>query len=105
MPTILDPATVKKVAHLARISNNPSPEFLEKYGTELGGILNYVEELKEVDISNVDPLGGHRVITVNDLREDEVSTDQDTYQNNRSRIIANFPNKQGNLLVIPGIFE
>ena len=105
MATVLDSKTVKKVAYLARISSNPSPEFLEKYGKDLGEVLNYVKELEEVDVAGINPLDGSRVIFVEDLREDEIDPDQDNYQNIRARIISNFPNKQGNFFVITGIFE
>jgi len=105
MATVLDSKIVKKVAYLARISSNPSPEFLEKYGYDLGQVLNYVKELEEVDVTGINPLDGFRTIFVEDLREDEIDSDQNNYVNIRNNIISNFPNKQGNLLVIPGIFE
>jgi aspartyl-tRNA(Asn)/glutamyl-tRNA(Gln) amidotransferase subunit C len=105
MSVVLDPQTVKKIAHLARLSKDPSPEFLEKYGKELGEVLEYVQQLKEVDTSNIDPLDGFRTISIHELREDEYTTDQELYQQIRSRILANFPTRQGDLLVIPGIFD
>lgn len=106
MSNILDPKVVSKIAHLARLSNNPSEDFLEKNGRELGAILDYVAELKEVDISGVDNIiGSTRVVTIDDLAPDELDLKLDEYQKIRNNIIANFPNKQGDLLVLPGIFE
>ncbi|GAB4147677.1 MAG: Asp-tRNA(Asn)/Glu-tRNA(Gln) amidotransferase subunit GatC [Patescibacteria group bacterium] len=105
MSYVLDPATVKKIAYLARLSTDPSPEFLEKYGKELGAILEYMEQLKELDTSGVDPFGGARTITVSALRDDEASQEDEEYQRIRQNIIRNFPNKQGDLLVLPGIFD
>jgi len=105
MAYILDPETVRKIAFLARLSKDPSPEFLEKYGIELGAVLEYMEQLKELDTSGVDPFGGARTITIADLRDDEPNQNTDDYLRVRQNIINNFPNKQGDLLVLPGIFE
>jgi aspartyl-tRNA(Asn)/glutamyl-tRNA(Gln) amidotransferase subunit C len=45
---------VRKVAALARLS--PSDAQIEKYRTELGAILTYVERLRGLDLSSVDGL-------------------------------------------------
>ncbi len=100
----LPASAVKKIAHLARLSQNPTEEFLNKYGEDLGAILSYVEELKEVDTFGVSALNS-RIIQINELREDEFAEDNSIYQKVRQNIINNFPNKQNNLLVIPSIFE
>jgi aspartyl-tRNA(Asn)/glutamyl-tRNA(Gln) amidotransferase subunit C len=104
MSTKLDAAAVKKIAYLARLNQNPDQAFLDKYGDEIGEILGYVQELNEVDTSGIDPLGGSRTIFVFQLRDDEPADSPD-YDRVRTNIINNFPNKQGNLLVVPGIFE
>lgn len=105
MPKVLTPKIIKQVANLARLSENPSEEFIDKYGVEIGAILEYVDELQLVDTSNIDPLDGARICLVSNLREDEESADKKTYSRVRSNIIANFPNSQGDLLVVPGVFE
>lgn len=104
MSRVLDPEIVAKIARLARLFAHPSPEFLEKYGKELGAILGYVEELQQVNVSGISPLDGLRTITIDELREDTEPEDTQTYQRVRQNIIQNFPNRQGDLLVIPGIF-
>jgi len=101
----LDPQTVVKIAKLAKISENPSEEFIEKYSNELGAILGYIEELQELDTTGISPTDGLRTIKIEDLREDEPDKDQEKYQRIRKNIIANFPNKQGDLLTLPGIFN
>jgi len=105
MPYILDPETVKKIAFLARLSKDPSPEFLLKYGIELGAILEYMEQLKELDTSGIDPFAGVRTIEIAALRADEPTNNIVEYNRIRQNIIRNFPNKQGDLLVLPGIFD
>lgn len=105
MPT-LDSATVRKVAtKLARISHDPSPEFLEKFGQELGSILEYVDQLQEVDTTGLKPTDGLRTTTLEKLRPDELPQDPETYNRVRQNIIAQFPEKNGPLLALPGIFE
>lgn len=50
----IDAATVRKVAHLARIK---TPEDrLEPLAQELNGILNWIEQLNEVDVQGVEPM-------------------------------------------------
>jgi aspartyl-tRNA(Asn)/glutamyl-tRNA(Gln) amidotransferase subunit C len=101
MSKILEPDVVAKVAKLARLTNNPTPEFLEKYGRELGAILEYVEELGQVNTKGISPLDGIRTIKINQLRDDIPFVDEEI----RKRIIANFPQKKGDLLELAGIFE
>jgi aspartyl-tRNA(Asn)/glutamyl-tRNA(Gln) amidotransferase subunit C len=94
---------VKKIGYLARLSNDPDEQILNKYTEELDKILNYVEELNEVDVSGVDPLEGVRTIKLNELREDEPVADSEEYAKVRANIIRNFPQSQGNLLIVPGV--
>jgi len=96
---------VSKVAKLARVSKQLNPEKLEKYENELNSILNHVSELQKVDVSSISPLSGIRTISLDELRADEPDKDQASYQNVRARIISNFPEKQGDFLVISGIFQ
>lgn len=103
--TKLGADAVSKVAKLARLSKQLNPEKLEKYENELNSILNHVSELQKVDVSTITPLAGIRTISVDELRADEPDQDQASYQNVRTRIIANFPDKQGDFLVISGIFQ
>jgi aspartyl-tRNA(Asn)/glutamyl-tRNA(Gln) amidotransferase subunit C len=96
--------TVAKVAKLARLTQNPSDEFLDKYSTELNSIIGYIDSLQEVDTKGISPMDGVRVITIDRLRADTVDKSED-YQRVRKNIINNFPTRQGDLLVLPGIFD
>ncbi|MGH7989882.1 MAG: Asp-tRNA(Asn)/Glu-tRNA(Gln) amidotransferase subunit GatC, partial [Limisphaerales bacterium] len=60
---------IKYVAHLARISLAPDEK--KKLAAQLGGILGYIEKLKELDISKVEPTA-HAVPLVNITRSDEI---------------------------------
>jgi aspartyl-tRNA(Asn)/glutamyl-tRNA(Gln) amidotransferase subunit C len=97
--------TVAKVAKLAKLSNNPDEEFLNKYTSELSSIIDYINQLQEVDTTGISPTDGIRTINVNQLREDTPPFDTEEYNKIRQNIINNFPTKQGDLLVLPGIFE
>lgn len=88
---------VKYVAHLARLTLTPEEE--TKLGAQLGNIIGFVEQLKSVDVSNVEPTA-HAVPTVNVTRADEVrpSLPQD-------EAMRNAPAKSGGLFVVPKIVE
>ncbi len=106
MSQMMDTQTVAKIAYLSRLASNPSPEFLEKYSVELESIVYYVAELQEVDTSQItDVLSSSRVVFIDDLAEDEPYADKQEFERIRQNIIDRFPNKQGDLLVLPGIFE
>jgi len=60
---------VKYVAHLARLSLSPEEE--ASIGTQLGSILGYIEKLKEVDVSGVEPTA-HAFPLVNVTRADDL---------------------------------
>lgn len=105
MSTKLTPQDVVKIAKLARISDNPSEEFINKYTKELGAILDMADDLQKLDTTGISPFDGVRTIKVEDLREDEITSKPEEYSRIRQNIINNFPNKKGDLLVLPGIFE
>ncbi len=49
----LDKEQIKHIANLARLEL--SEEELEKYGSQLSGVLDYIDQLKEVDVSDTEP--------------------------------------------------
>ena len=65
----LTEADVRHVAKLARLS--PPAELLPVYAEQLGGILDYVAHVGEVDVDGVEPTA-HAVTLVNVLRDDRV---------------------------------
>src|SRR4030095_1580946 len=60
---------IKYVAHLARLALTPEEE--QKIGAQLGNVLGYIEKLKQVDVSNVEPTA-HAFPLVNVTRPDEI---------------------------------
>jgi aspartyl/glutamyl-tRNA(Asn/Gln) amidotransferase C subunit len=93
--------TVKKIASLSRLSSDPDEAFLAKYSHQLSNVLSYLDTLQEVDVTGVSATSVIAKITIDQLQDDQIDPDQTTYQRVRSNIIANFPARQGDLLVIP----
>ena len=79
----IDAATVRKVARLARIAE--PEERLEPLARELSGILNWIEQLNEVDTDGVEPMTTAVHATL-PMREDVVSDGGDP-----ARVFANAP--------------
>ena len=88
---------VKYVAHLARIELSPDEE--QKLGAQLGNILGFMEKLKTLDVSNVEPMA-HAVPTVNVTRADEVQSSLP-----HEAAVRNAPAKANGLFVVPKIVE
>jgi aspartyl-tRNA(Asn)/glutamyl-tRNA(Gln) amidotransferase subunit C len=63
------PMNIHYVAHLARLALAPEEE--RHLGAQLGHVLGYIEKLKEVDVSQVEPTA-HAVPLLNVTRPDAV---------------------------------
>jgi aspartyl-tRNA(Asn)/glutamyl-tRNA(Gln) amidotransferase subunit C len=88
---------LKEVAHLARLELTPEEE--QKLGAQLGSILTYIEKLKEVDVSNVEPTA-HAFPLVNVTRSDEVRPSLP-----HEEAMRNAPAQMNGLFVVPKIVE
>jgi aspartyl-tRNA(Asn)/glutamyl-tRNA(Gln) amidotransferase subunit C len=85
------------IAHLARLSLTPEEE--KKLSTQLGNILGYIEKLKELDVSKVEPTA-HAVPMVNVTRVDEIG---ESLTNEEA--LRNAPSKANGLFMVPKIVE
>ncbi len=93
----IDAATVRKVARLARIAE---PEArIEPLARELTGIMDWIEQLAEVDIAGVEPMTS-AVSQPAPLRDDVVTEGGDP-----ERILANAPRRTGDFFVVPKVVE
>ena len=88
---------VKYVANLARVALTPAEE--EKLGTQLHNILGYIEKLKQVDVSAVEPTA-HAFPLINVVRQDEVRPGL-----SNEDALRNAPAKANGLFVVPKIVE
>tara|TARA_B110000879_G_C10832859_1_gene378579 strand:+ start:309 stop:596 length:288 start_codon:yes stop_codon:yes gene_type:complete len=93
----LDKSTLERVAYLARIKLNNSE--IDKMTEELNNIMKWIEELNEVDITNVQPMTGVSNMT---LREREDKVTDGGYQD---KIVSNAPEKIDNSFTVPKVIE
>jgi aspartyl-tRNA(Asn)/glutamyl-tRNA(Gln) amidotransferase subunit C len=88
---------VRKVALLARLELTPKEE--EQFTTQLGSILDYIEQLNELDVNNVLPTT--RAIDVSNVtREDELQPYPD-----REAILNSAPEQEGEFFKVPKILN
>jgi len=90
---------VKHIASLARLRLNEKE--IEKFQKELGAILDYIEKLKEVDVSEVSPTT-HPRLSENVMREDVVQKKDESF---REKLLNLFPEREGNFLKIKKVLK
>jgi aspartyl-tRNA(Asn)/glutamyl-tRNA(Gln) amidotransferase subunit C len=88
---------VNYVAHLARLSL--TPEETAKLGAQLGQVLGYIEKLRELDVSDVEPTA-HAVPLVNVIRPDRVRPSLP-----HDEALQNAPAHANGLFLVPKIVE
>ena len=90
--------TIKDVEHVAKLARLELTEAeKEKYTKQLGAILDYVQQMNEVDTSNVEPMS-HAIPLKNVMREDEVD-----YEQTREELMQNAPAKEYGFFKVPKI--
>ena len=93
----VDKDTVNKIARLSRIAISDAEA--DKMVGELNGILAWVEQLGEVDVTGVEPM---TAVISNKLRlRDDVVTDGDV----RDKVLANAPAREGSFFGVPKVIE
>ena len=93
----IDRKTVENVAKLARLQL--TPDELDRYGKQLGAILDYIAKLEKLDVKGLEPLA-HAVDTANVFREDAVRPGLA-----RDAALQNAPEKNGDFFIVPKIIE
>jgi len=93
----VDTDTVKRVARLARIAVDE--EDVERMTGELNAILGFVEQLNEVDVTDVEPMTSVIPMTMK-MRTDEV-----TDGGKAEDIVANAPNTGDHFFLVPKVVE
>jgi len=88
---------VKYVAHLARLALSPEEE--QKIGAQLSDVLGYIEKLKEVDVSGVEPTA-HAFPLINVTRSDTVRPSM-----SHEDALRNAPAQANGLFMVPKIVE
>ncbi len=93
----IDAETVRKVARLANIRLDE--DRIVPLAQELSGILQWIEQLGEVDTSGVEPMAS-AVAAALPMREDVV-----TEGGEATIILANAPAARGGFFVVPKVVE
>ena len=93
----LDPATVCRIAKLARI--RVTEEQVAPLQAQLNSILGWIEQLNEVDVDGVAPLTGAADMALR-LRDDAV-TDGGIAE----LVLANAPDRMGPFFTVPKVVE
>ena len=93
----VDKDTVRRAAHLARIA--VKEDELEPMAEKLSGILDWIEQLNEVDVEGVEPMTSVTPMRLK-RRADEV-----TDGNRQADILANAPDAREGFFAVPKVVE
>jgi aspartyl-tRNA(Asn)/glutamyl-tRNA(Gln) amidotransferase subunit C len=93
----IDRATVEYVAALSRVEL--SADELETFSRQLAEILDYINQLNELDTSDVAPLA-QAVEVPNVLRDDGVRASLDV-----DKALANAPERTGQFYKVPAVLD
>jgi aspartyl-tRNA(Asn)/glutamyl-tRNA(Gln) amidotransferase subunit C len=93
----VDQATVRRIAHLARIA--VTEDEIPALQGELNAILAFVEQLNEVDVAGIEPMTSVTPMRMK-LRPDAVNDGEIT-----AAIMANAPLAEDHLFLVPKVVE
>jgi aspartyl-tRNA(Asn)/glutamyl-tRNA(Gln) amidotransferase subunit C len=89
--------TVEYAAHLARIELQTQE--LEKLSRELQGILDFIDTLKKLDVTGINPTS--HILPINNVLRKDAPCGSLSAQ----KALDNAPQKQGNFFVVPKVIE
>jgi aspartyl-tRNA(Asn)/glutamyl-tRNA(Gln) amidotransferase subunit C len=93
----VDSATVRRIAHLARIA--VADDEVEHLRGELNAILAFVEQLSEVNVENVEPMTSVTPMTMK--KREDVVTDGEM----ADLIVKNAPAREDHFFLVPKVVE
>ena len=93
----IDKITTLKIAKLSRIKINENE--VDELSSQLSSILDWVEQLNEVDTESIEPLNNVNSSKL-PLREDKESI-----ENKSNDILSNAPDKLEDYFVVPKVVE
>jgi len=95
---LIDEIITLKIASLAKLELTEKE--IKEYSKDLTNILKWMEELKEVDVSNVQPVTS---VTKNELYEREDIAYKNTIE--QEKILLNAPEKVDEYFTVPKVIE
>ena len=93
----IDAATVRRIAHLARIA--VADDEVEHLRGEINAVLSFVEQLNVVKVEGVEPMTS---VTPMAMKK---RTDVVTDGGNADAVLRNAPAREGNYYVVPKVVE
>ena len=91
----------KDVEHIAKLSKlKLSDAETEKFANQLSGVIEYVEQLNEVDTEGAEPTSQATGLE-NVYREDKVEENSIKHE----EIAKNAPDFDGESFIVPGVFQ
>jgi aspartyl-tRNA(Asn)/glutamyl-tRNA(Gln) amidotransferase subunit C len=90
---------IQHIAKLARLEL--TDEELKKYGGQLSAVLNYIDQLKEVDVKGVEPTAQVTGLE-NVLREDEI---KDWDEKEIEEALADAPEREERFIKVKRVIE
>ncbi|OBQ34839.1 MAG: glutamyl-tRNA amidotransferase [Anabaena sp. CRKS33] len=94
---MIDSQLVRKVANLARLELTADEE--TQFTTQLGSILDYIEQLNQLDVSNVVPTT--RAIDVSNVTREDILQPYPE----REAILNSAPQQEGDFFRVPKILN
>ena len=95
---LIDKKVTKKIAFLARIDLTEKEE--EEFTNDLSNILNWMDDLKKIDVTNVEPLRN-----VNDIELLERDDTEFSKNIEQEKLLSNAPKKNGNFFTVPKVID
>ena len=92
---MIDREEVRKVAHLARLALSEDEE--TQFSTQLSSILDYADQLSELDVTDVSPTT--RAIEVSNITRTDTLEPSDR----RQELLAEAPDREGDFFKVPQI--
>lgn len=93
----------REVQHIAKLARlGLADKEIGKYQKDLSAILDYMEKLKEVDVSGVEPMS-HSVLVENVIRKDEISQKPESQKTRK--LIDLMPETKEGYLKVKSIFN
>lgn len=93
----VDAATVRRIAHLARIA--VADNEIEHLRGEINNMLAFVEQLNEVNVDGVEPTASVEAMKLK-MRDDVVNDGGDV-----KRVLANAPASDDGFFLVPKVVE
>lgn len=94
---MIDSQLVRKVANLARLELTADEE--TQFTTQLGSILDYIEQLNQLDVTNVAPTT--RAIDVSNITREDILQPYPE----REAILNSAPQQEGDFFRVPKILN